>query len=193
MSSFVFLAVLSAIIPSQADAELYQDFRGKQLPHPPLRLVGPQLDERVRPEAEGLRVTMAGNRSSPAGVGVMIDRPLSGDFEITASYEVLSADQPTQGFGVGVNMTISPSPAQEKLANVARFWLPGERNGHLARFTIKGPGGVYKSHLVETDNRTGRFRLKRQGATLEYLVAEGLEGDFQKIYEHEYGVDDIGL
>ncbi len=35
---------------------------------------------------------------------------LKGDFEITASDEILKADQPTEGYGVGVSMFVAIEP-----------------------------------------------------------------------------------
>jgi hypothetical protein len=49
-------------------------------------------------------------RGSP---GLEIKTTLRGDFEITAGYELLRADQPKEGYGVGFELFVHPSEAPQ--------------------------------------------------------------------------------
>jgi hypothetical protein len=187
------LITLAGLLAGQPPTELYQDFRGGKMPQAPLKLVGPtDLNERVRPEEKGLRITLPKDRPKRQAVGIAPDFPLVGDFEITASYEILDADQPTSGFGVGVNLLVATTHNQsDKVAFVARFWLNDGRSGYLSRITFKNPPQINKFPFDPTDVKIGRLRLKREGEMLHYLVSDDLEQDFKEIFQHEFGREDI--
>src|SRR4051794_8932466 len=113
----VAVAVLTlGLVPSPARPEqpanlpltdLYQDFRHKRPLHDSLKLVGPDVEEAITAEEEGLRITLGATRKGHWPVEVTTDFPLSGDFEVTGTYELLSARRPTKGYGVGVHMNVA--------------------------------------------------------------------------------------
>ena len=76
-------------------------------------------------EEAGLRITLPADRTPNQPVGFKTTMVLSGDFEITAAYELLAADPPTTGYGVGVNLGLAPDGARKKYAKVGRFMRPG--------------------------------------------------------------------
>ena len=48
-------------------------------------------------------MTLRGNEPNPIGLaGLQMKTPLHGDFEITAGYELLQHERPTEGHGVGL-------------------------------------------------------------------------------------------
>jgi len=185
------LLLLAALLPGQQPAGVIdQDFRSKEAPAAPLKFVPPKAGEWVKAEEEGLRVTLTANEAKGRVVAIASESPLVGDFEITASYEVLSVGQPQIGYGAGVNLTIQPDGAQAKLANVARYWLADGRDGYVAR--VKKNGNVNRPP-IPTDAKTGRLRLKREGATVSFLVADGFDQPFNEIFKCDYGDDVVGL
>jgi DNA-directed RNA polymerase subunit RPC12/RpoP len=135
------------------------------------------------------------DRTNLQAVGIQSRGPLSGDFEITASYEFLSSDRPAKGkgrFGIGVNLLISTDSEMQKFAKIARFWLPEEGNGYVGDFTLRRPQPIYDSKFVPTEATLGQLRLKREGSTLRYLVAD-LGQEFREIYQADFGTQDIGF
>jgi hypothetical protein len=165
------------------------------MPELPVILVGPNAATVVKPEDAGLRITLPANRQNRQPVGLHMKFPLSGDFEITASYELLAADKPPPGrirYGVGVNLLISLGPEQARMAKIARY-LVDQGTGYVADITVKEAPTPYQSQFVPSDNRAGKLRLRREGSTLRYLVA-GREGQpFEEIYQSEFGPDEIGV
>jgi hypothetical protein len=95
---------LPAFQPAAGPVDVLCDFRAEVLP-PQLELVSDPEGEHVRPSPAGLEITILKPWIHPwGGVGVRTAFGLRGDFEVTATYEILQADPPTDGFGVGVAM-----------------------------------------------------------------------------------------
>src|SRR5438128_2650508 len=80
--------------------EFYHDFRNKDNLDANFKLVGPEAAKRVKPEPEGLRITLPAKQKNPDAVGVAPKFSIKGDVEITVGYEILQADQPKEGWGV---------------------------------------------------------------------------------------------
>src|SRR5205823_206153 len=85
--------------------ELDYDFRGSKPIPPGFRLAGAVRNAVVRPEPGGFRITLAGDQPNPVGrVGLEMHTTLRGDFELTAGYELLRVEEPTDGYGVGFEL-----------------------------------------------------------------------------------------
>ncbi len=172
--------------------EFYHDFRGSQPLHPSLRLIGPDAVDVSRPEAEGLRITLPANRPVNHPVEVVTAFSVSGDFEITGTYHLLSASQPAKGYGVGVALNIADNDARNKFAKVARSMVVKDGSVFQSEFWIKAPTRDYQWRKKPTDSRIGQLRLVRVGASLQFLAADGLEGNFEEIYSRPFfGTEDL--
>jgi hypothetical protein len=144
------------------------------------------------PEEGGLRIKILANRGK-AGAGIQTKFPLTGDFEITVSYEILSADKPTSGYGVGVHLTISPKAWKEKRAALARCWTHQSGSGFQPVIIIAEPQPVNRSGWEKSDTMKGQLRFRREGAKLFYLINEDLGQPFREVFQCEYGTDPIEL
>jgi hypothetical protein len=173
--------------------ELYQDFRAGQRLHPSLRLIGPDADVVSRFEDQGLRITLPADRGKPHyPVEVVTTFPLSGDFEITGTYELLSAAQPTEGYGVGVSLNLADTEARNKFAKVARANLVKAGSVFQSEHWTNEPRRFYKVQVKPTESKLGRLRLVRKGASMRYLAADGTEGDFLEIWSQtNFGTEDL--
>src|SRR5213076_1002866 len=81
------------------------DFRGSRPLPSGIRLAGAVDRAVTRAEPEGFRITLAGDKPNPVGrVGLEMHTTLRGDFEITAGYELLRVEEPTDGYGVGFEL-----------------------------------------------------------------------------------------
>jgi serine/threonine protein kinase/DNA-directed RNA polymerase subunit RPC12/RpoP len=177
--------------------EIHQDFRG-QRPRFPFELIGPNAGEVVRSENEGLRVTLPGNR--PQGqrdvVGLVAHLPLSGDFSITGTFEMLSSEPPPRGFGMGVAVQIASDSNFTKFVKLGRFLNPDLGSIFVVeswdKESLRHPHDrVY--HHVPTQARSGELRLVREGSSLRCLVAEAPGEDFHEIYRQEFGTHDVEI
>jgi hypothetical protein len=189
-SSLVALGPLRAQQP--APAEVNQDFRGGRSPLPPLGLVGPDADAAVRPEAEGLRITLAAGRPNPDVVGPALEVPVTGDFEITTGYEILQAEPPGTEQGVGVELFIqTPPPAREGLG-LYRVLRTKEGEVYMtSRNTTVDGKRQYRQKYFPTAARSGRFRMTRTGAQVTCWVADGADGPFQELGRYDFSPDDL--
>jgi hypothetical protein len=194
MSVYGSLLVLAAALPGQApDTEFVHSFRHGNMP-PPERMTLAGVDEltEITPEEAGLRIKILANRGKD-GVGMQTRFPVTGDFEMTASYEILSADRPTEGYGVGFNVTIAPTNWQEKRAAVGRLWMPRSGSGFQALIMLGGPKPVNKYAWDPSETMKGQLRLRREGAKLQYLINDGPGLPFREMFQFEYGTDDVDI
>jgi serine/threonine-protein kinase len=172
--------------------EFYQDFRGRRGLHPALSLSGPDTDEVSTPEPEGLRIKLPPTRPEHSPVEVVTTFALSGDFEITGTYELLAASQPTAGYGVGVSLNLADGDDRQKFAKVARCMLPRIGSVFQSEHWTQVPRKDYQTRSKPTDSRIGQLRLVRRGSSVRYLAADGLEGKFEEIWAQDnFGTDDL--
>jgi hypothetical protein len=173
-------------------AEIYEDFRGKWPLSPSFYMVGPDLDEVVKSQAGGLRITLPANRGSHQPASVQATLVLSGDFEVTGSFEILSAKQPVGGYGAGVALNVADHDGREKFAGSARVFHPRTGSVFWAQFWTQTPRKEYKSGTVPSEARLGKLRLQRAGPTMRMLFAEGADDEFREIYRvPHFGTEDL--
>src|SRR5262249_28486074 len=147
--------------------EYYQDFRNKRPLSGDFRLGGPDPDNEMKLEDEGLRITLAADRPQNWVAEVHPNVPLIGDFEFTATYELLSAQQPVKGYGVGVNLTIQDKQQRKIFAKVSRVNRPNVGSVYFAEHWPP-----YDARTRPSDAKSGQLRLTRVGETLYFLVSE---------------------
>src|SRR5262249_30103830 len=113
MGSVSSLVVLAALSAGQTPAPAFQhDFRIGQTLAGFLKLFGTNVDEVVRQEGGGLRLVLPTDGRQTYGWGVAGKFSLSGDFEVTGAYELMTVDPPTRGSGVGVVVWIASDAAR---------------------------------------------------------------------------------
>lgn len=190
----VLMALLLALRPAVAGGEVYYDFRDRPVPDD-LTVIGDTEGQCVKPEAKGLRITIPRTWIHPwGGVGVRTSYGLRGDFEVTATYEILRADTPPRGYGVGVAMRLRKSDANPGLATLCRMVRANGEPIVLWDHTVEAPGEKpkVKERPSPCDATVGRLRLKRTGTTLHYLWAEGTAGDdFHEVQQIEFGAEEV--
>jgi Protein of unknown function (DUF1583) len=176
--------------PPPPGREFYQDFRGGRALHAALKLVGPDASMVAKREDLGLRITLAPTRAVNQPVEVKTMFTVSGDFEVTGTYELLAADQPTQGYGVGVSLNIATDEERTKFAKVARAMRVKDGSVYVTEFW-NHDSKAYKTSFVPTEVKSGQLRLVRKGSLIRYLVADGPGNEFREIRQQQFGDDDI--
>jgi serine/threonine protein kinase len=180
--------------PSPA-GEFYQDFRGSKPPLPPLQLTGSDAQAVTRPEEEGFRITLPARRKQTDRVGLVLPTRVKGDFEITSGYELLLANQPTEGHGVGINLFIEIDTPRRDVAEVARIVRQNEGEVYCCDRISTDDEGKRTYHLdfFPTDARKGRLRLTRLGREVTLSAAEGAKGEFEELCRYDLGTEDVIL
>jgi hypothetical protein len=172
--------------------DFYQDFRGSHPPLPPLELMGADAQALTHPEEEGLRITLPAARQRTDRVGLVLGTRFRGDFEITSGYEILQADQPTEGHGVGFELIIDTDTPRRDAAEVARLVRVNEGNIYCCDRISTDDEGKRTYHLdfFPTDARKGRLRLTRHGREVTLFAAEGA-GEFEELVRYDLGPEDV--
>jgi hypothetical protein len=198
--SISLLLMLSAGLPAQPaneerkyPKEVYHDFRGKPLPDE-LALTPLGSEQFVKSEPEGLRITLPKDRKDLGQVTVGTRTGIQGDFEITTTLEILSAESPKDGFGVGASLFINKVDPEAEGATLGRITKP---NGNQIIFWDQGFGKKKEELQYDIGDRPFaetrmRLRMKRTGTRLAYFVGKGLKGDhFDELPAKEFGGNDI--
>lgn len=196
----VFLSICVAVAPAMDKGVLlaqeppekmvYQDFRNKRPLLPSLDLIGSGVEDETRAEAEGLRITLPAERAVHRPTEVAATFVISGDFEITGTYEFLSGARPKKGYGAGVHLNIADSDERIKFAQVRRGLMPREGSVHGATFWLKKKD--YQERWKPSEAKAGQLRLTRIGASLRYLVSDAPGEKFREIwFQEDFGKDDI--
>jgi WD40 repeat protein len=201
LAALVLLAILSSQLvlglsrpPEDAEAtarlaEVFSDdLRSSEVKSDLLRTVG----DGVVPEAGGVRVTLsAGEQHPPSGIRTT-GLTVHGDFEITMGYEILKADRPNTGYGVGTSLYAQIDEETKNAFSFARRILPDGREYFMTHgLTLVNGNRQQQIKRFPTTATAGRLRLKRVGSVVHYQVAEGDDEQFTDLHQLEVGSDDI--
>jgi len=166
------------------------DFRGGQPLPAALKLVGDGAKNFVKVEAEGVRITLPATRKSTNEVGLLLTAPVRGNFEITTGYEILQADHPKSGHGVGFHLYVETSK------NDGLGFLRLERidrgNVYVRSHITASREGEKQYHMqfFETTAKAGQLRLTRDKDEVTLWAAEGA-GKFLELESVLLGGEDL--
>ncbi len=156
---------------------------------PALSVIGVEFSDEMFEEPEGMRISLSGARTDKqAGVGVQPRFVISGDFQITLTYELIEPPKPTSGHGSGVKIwaKIGDAPLQAAaVGHVART------SGSSAFVAVLGDAGKQSIRSKSTAAQGGRLRLVREGEKLTFLAAEQGQNDFEALYDITVRTDDV--
>lgn len=190
-------ALLLALVCAVGQADEYvqdyrHDFRGAPIPDELAQL--PWNYPAMTVEKEGLRIRLPKERKVMGQVGVHTTFPVKGDFEITAGYEILHADPPSEGWGVGVTLYVYVDEPVKNAAGIYRLERPkGVQTIHWDCAVTHADGRRdYRTDRVSSDVKIFRLRMTRKNRTLTCFWAQGLTGDdFREIGTTEFLSDDL--
>jgi hypothetical protein len=178
-------------------AEFSQAFGKALLDDQRLRMVGTDQPPIVRFDRSGMTVRLAKDRQSSAAVGVAFRSTVRGDFNITASFQVLQVEAPSPSRRAGVSLYLQTNTPTQEASSL--WWIK--------RHTRKGVSDSLLCERVTTDDTGKRrhrneqfkpegsklvkLRLVRKGSELKYLVAEGAKKTFRELHTEELGTEDV--
>ncbi len=169
------------------------DFRDGRYDHRWLHLEpnGP-LTSLVKPDRRGLRIAIP-RKTECRGIGAFTLFGVHGDFEVTASFEVLSAERPREGGHVGPELSLRTVDGWDSYAAMGRMLRPSEAGPLLQIGWGEKVDGQTRHHSnrEKTDLKAGRFRISRVGPTVHYLVAAKDSDAFREVGRNEFGTQDL--
>jgi hypothetical protein len=119
---------------------------------------------------------------------------IHGDFEITGSFEILKADRPSDGYGVGVGLYAAIDADRNHAVSLARRVMPDGRTEFVSdRMTPTNKELAHDVKTLPSKKTAGKLRLQRVGSRIRFLVAEEGQSDFVLVDEVEFSDEDIHL
>lgn len=182
MMSTTWLVLLTVAL-GQMNDEFHQDFRSGDL-HPGLSRFGPNVDRVMRDDSGGLRIALPPNRASGEAVGIEPRFRVSGDFELTLTYELLDVKPPESGMGSGVKIWAKVDGSQFQAVTLSHMLTPA---GESVFEALLATGDVpaereFQRNRQPATARRGRLRISRQADSLSFLVAEDRSEEFQQLH-----------
>ncbi len=187
---------LTAWAPGGAEPEpqlrtaFHWDFR---LPDQNLQFLSP-AEEWPQQDDKGMRITIPAGGAPPRRAGFNTQFAVHGDFEVTTAFEILRADQPTTGYGVGVGLYAPIDPNTRDAVSLSRRVKVNGQAEFIAN-RMKPVDGQMKFQVVAmpATSPVGQLRLQRVGSQMRFLVADGPEAPFVLLAEVEFGRADLPL
>jgi len=174
----------------------YQNFQSPNFP--PSTVLGIANGEGeqkiVRRESSGVRILVSGKPSGFPPFGVAPRFRISGDFEITASYELLKLDKPASGYGVSVSLWAMTDTPSVDAATVSRAHRPWDGNVWVADkgwWDVSEKKYNHDGQASPTQSKAGKLRLVRMGPVMHYLVADGDSDEFRELRQVSFNEEDI--
>jgi len=138
--------------------EMYQDFRGGKAFRAEFRLGGAADANMVtKVEPGGLRITLPAARPRHFPIEVCAKFSLFGDFDVTGTYELLSAAKPAKGYGVGVALIVANNDKRDKFVKVGRLMRPEIGSVYFSEFWTRKPPEAYQFGSQPTEVRAGQL------------------------------------
>jgi Protein of unknown function (DUF1583) len=185
------LALLNA--SAAADPGIVRaDFRGKPIDGKLFEKFG--VKDQIRIEPEGLRITLPGSGGQLGDAGIQTKFRIKGDFAITTSFELISAENPLRAFSVGVTLHARLDDQAETSPFMGRF---NRQDGSLwtcnrGAFDENRRRNIEERHFP-TEANAGRLRLVRRGSLATYAVADAGSDDFRRLCDWDVGTADVKL
>ncbi|NQT17967.1 MAG: DUF1583 domain-containing protein [Planctomycetes bacterium] len=181
----------TTVSPLRAE-EFYQDFRGGQFDPDSLALVGKNTNQFMDLDKDGLHIVQMEEDRVLYPHGCSPRFTIQGDFEITASFEILQLPKPSRGYGAGVSLRVLTEKPIGNGATVARFHHP--KKGQTFVTDVARTVGGKRTHDSKFDPAaasTGKLRLTRTGPTVRFFAAEGDSQQFRELNQADFGTDDV--
>jgi hypothetical protein len=155
-------------------------------------LFGPISPQVVKPELEGLRITLPPEgKNKPNGVSA--DFLVKGDIEITVAYE---HDKPAQPGRSGFELYVMSDTVSMEAISFSRILSDDGRGVYTCGRMTTIDGGrqnLYGGDAPPAKGKTGQMRMVRVGSRVALSVKEENDADFRVIHRVEFGEEAIKL
>jgi hypothetical protein len=175
--------------PKPMPAQFHQNLRGVVNDPPHLRHMG----HGVKWEPAGARITLPAGEGVQKASGVAMNFRVQGDFEISTTYEILNADKPKAGYGVGASLYVSlmENGRNDNSVSLARRLAPAGTS-HFSSNRMMLVNGKIKDNVKSAPSvhPIGKLRIQRVGARVRFFIADGENADFVPLSEAAIDRDD---
>jgi len=176
-------AVVLGVIAGQAAAEQLEiNLTGKGNPESLIKFVGPNVQSATELTDDGLVIRLPVDAPGRPQVGVETRFWVSGNFEITGEYEIVKTEEPSKGYGLGLILRIIKDSRPGQRGFISRFLHPRHGSVYSTNIATSAQEGMKNSEqYYPTNAMSGQLKLKREGATLSFRVAEGDEAALSRL------------
>lgn len=186
--------LLTVAVPQEGNADSYEwDFANGHFDNVSLVPLGRGAVNLLRPSAEGLHIRLPpGEKVDHVGFSPRFK--ISGDFQITLTYDVKRWHVPETGYGIGPALFLSTDAEQQPAVEINRLLRPGGKSVYTA-YLAKPVDGERKGSVrfFDTQVTRGKLRLERIGPTIRYSVLENPSTEFRVLHEAEFNSADVTL
>ncbi len=149
----------------------------------------------LKREERGLRILIPkGQAERKPWLGFAPALDIGGDFEITATYEILSTGSDrNEGSSVGPSLHLF---AEETLNNAGfRRVMQADGDAFLVDWRVadRAGGRSRGREIIPANSPAGQLRLIRTGGVLSFLAREEGDDRFRVLWQIEFGTTPIGL
>jgi hypothetical protein len=195
------LVLLGLATPAWCEEEAH-NFRGRNYDAQRFRKQGPDPDNYITAEEEGLRIRFAPGKAPGQAVGVSWRGRIIGDFDTSARFDILTMEPPQRGNAVGVELYLmldEPKGAKATERDgipFSRLWRVGAKTPTAVfqlRTNVDGKriGKGYRETPLDTDGKHGVLRLVREGPILIASIGAGEPPAFQEVQQYKLGAMDV--
>jgi hypothetical protein len=146
---------------------------------------GPDAVRRLTRDTQGIHFCLSDAARDSGQVGLFSYFALAGDFEVTATFELLSAPAPRKGYGTSCGIALD---ADGHTVSLVRGQQVGKRPGYLANEGRLLEGSMKYTDLEyqPTTITRGRLILRREGTSLICLVSAKPATDPEELCRVEF-------
>jgi serine/threonine protein kinase len=168
--------------------EYAQSFRGTSQNRAGIRLLGPDAQDHVLFEPDGLRITLpAGYAGQRPASGVAIAKTVKGDFEITLRFEILQEREQVNGTTPPTRLTLDAGVDRgEKIVATLSRQVQAKTGSEFLTWISPVGKNQWQGRHFPTAAKAGRLRLARSGHLISYLVAEGDSDQFRLLHQAQF-------
>ena len=128
------------------------------------------LHNSIRPEKDGFRLILPARVEGITPTGLYSLFALSGDCEVTLTYQFLKVQFPKTGYGCGMGLAFD-LPDGHGRGDIQRVNRVGDASGYLVHTEVSGQKAA-EDHFIPTKATWGRLGLRRMKKELIFLAAD---------------------
>ncbi len=180
-----------------APQRFFQSFKGLTRPIPGWYFNGPDAENFVKWEPEGVRLTLpSGNPGPTPTLGINTSMPVKGDFEVTVGYEILTEPSPADAGKDQTRFTldvvlVGPQSDAATLSRRISSWGGNQFYAWLRKWEPASGTKKQQGKEMPAQAKTGRLRIMRAGDEIFYFVSEAAEQGFRFVAKFPFSLDDI--
>ncbi len=143
---------------------------------------GPRPRQAILREVDGVHLRLPGGAAAIPQTGIYSYFALSGDCEITCTYELLALPTPRQGYGSGVGLAVDAGDGVGR-GIIMRLIKPSGESGYTFESRLLSTGGEAPAppHFVPTAAKVGRIGLRRVKKELVFLTADSPAAPLEEV------------